>query len=263
MLGTEQKRTDAQIYILGHKPLEYGYIDNKLYTPLQVGAAYKPQFLPLTDNTGDNIGIWNPVFAESTGLYWIAHNAPETMKYLGNCQYRRRILFDQDTDFDKIFNKCQILVSEPLLLGISLYDQYAHCHTKAEIDTIKSVVADLYPEYMDSWVEHIEKGNLLLYSTAFVMSREHYVQYAQFFTDIAFETLKRMGLNTPEQVREYARKAIDAKIKPNNDGKFGEKDPVSYQMQLAGFWQERLATLFIFHNFNKIVFVPFKKYEFV
>lgn len=257
----EQKRTDAQIYILGHKPLEYGYWDNKLYTPLQVGAAFNPQFLPITDNMGDNIGIWNKVFAESTGLYWIAHNAPETMKYLGNCQYRRRLALYDETDFDEVFSKYQIICSQPLTLAVSVYNQYVHCHTKAEIDMIKTVVADLYPEYMDSWTKYIEKGHTLLYSTGFVMRREHYVQYAEFFTNIAFETLKRMGLNTPEQVREYAEKEIKEGRKPNNDGLFGEKDPVGYQMQIAGFWQERLATLFIFHNFNKIAFLPFQKYE--
>ena len=261
MLSVKNKRTDAQIYVLGHKPLEYGYYDNELYTPLQVGAYYNPHFLPNTDDQGINIGQWNPVFAEATGLYWVAHNAPDTLLYIGNTQYRRRINFQPETDFDAIFNKCQIVCSEPLKMGITVYEQYCHCHTKAEIDMVKTVVQDLYPDYMDAWNQYIERGNTLLYSTAFVMKREDYIKYADFYTTVSFETLKRMGLNTPEDVREYAETEIKAGRKPNNDGKFGEKDPVRYQMQLAAFWQERLATLFIFKNFNKIAFVPFVKYE--
>ena len=261
MLGTTNKRTDAQIYILGHKPLEYGYLDNQLYTPLQVGAYYKPQFLPITDAQGDNIGQWNTVFAETTGMYWIAHNAPETLKYVGCCQYRRRILIVDYADFDEIFSKCQIICSEPLHMAISVYQQYCHCHTKAEIDTVKEVIADLYPEYMDSWNKFIENGNDLIYSSGFVMKTEDFKRYIDFYTSIMFETLKRMGLNTPEEVQEYAIREMEAGRKPKSNGNGADKGVIEYQRQIAAFLQERIATLFIFHNFNKIAFIPFTKME--
>lgn len=255
------KRTDAQIYIFGHKPLEYGYWDNELYTPLQVGAEFHPPFTELRDNQGDNIGIWNPVFAESTGLYWVAHNAPESLKYLGNCQYRRRLQFPADVNFDALFEQCEVIVSEPLAMNVSVAEQYKICHSPNELETVKSVVLDLYPEYKEDWDSFIENGKLLLYSSGFVMRREHYAQYADFFTTICFETLKRMGLKSPADVREYTVKEIEAGRKRNTNGKGADKGVVEYQQQLAGFWQERLSTLFIFHNFKKIAFMKFVKFE--
>lgn len=256
-----EKRNDAQIYILGHKPLDYGYYDNELYTPLQVGAAFNPPFTELRDDQGENIALWNGVFAESTGLYWIAHNAPESLRYLGNCQYRRRIVFDPATDFDELFKNCEVVVSEPLFMNVTVAQQYEICHSKNELGTLKSVVFDLYPEYKDSWEKWIENGKALLYSTGLVMRREDYIRYADFFTTVCFETLKRMGLNTPKDVREYTIREIEAGRKRDTNGKGADKGVIEYQQQLAGFWQERLSTLYIFHHFGKILFKRFLKFE--
>ena len=46
-------RKDARIYIVGHKPVEYGIWDNDLYQPIQVGT--NEDFCNVRDNTGDNI----------------------------------------------------------------------------------------------------------------------------------------------------------------------------------------------------------------
>ena len=66
-----EKSKEVQIYIIGHKEVDYGYWDNSIYTPLQVGGGMYKQFLPLRDNTGDNIAEWNPIYAENTGIYWL------------------------------------------------------------------------------------------------------------------------------------------------------------------------------------------------
>lgn len=255
------KRPDAQIYVLGHKPLSYDYWDNTLYTPLQVGAAFNPQFTRLRDDEGDNIGKWNEVFAESTGMYWAAHNSPDTLLYIGTTQYRRRIEFPEDTDFDALFSKYQIICSEPLSMNISVARQYEICHSKTELAYLKESLCELFPEYRESWDAYIENSGVLFYSTAFIMKRQDFVRYVDFFTKLAFSTLNKMGLKTPNEVREYTAAEIAAGRKPNNDGKFGEKNPVRYQMQIMGFMQERIATLFIRHNFERIMVVPFKKFE--
>lgn len=255
------KRTDAQIFILGHKEVPYGLWDNSLYTPLQVGAAYNPHFLPITDDIGDNIGIWNPVFAESTGLYWISKNADENLRYLGNCQYRRRIGVSENIDFDDLFNKCQIICSAPMTFDVTVLQQYQRCHSMTELDMIKGTVMDLYPQYEGSWKKYIEEGHSLLYSSGFIMRREDYINYADFFTKVCFETLNRMGLHTPDDVAQYTVNEINAGRKPNVNGLGADKDILKYQMQLAGFWQERLSTLYIFHHFDRILFTPFIKME--
>lgn len=254
------KRTDIQIYILGHKPIDYGVNDNALYTFLQVGAFHNKHFTELTDDTGKNIGEWNKVFAEATGMYWAAHNAPESVKYIGCTQYRRRIEFPEDTDFDSLFEKCQIIVSEPLNTGMSVRGQYEHCHSKNEIAVLENVVKELYPEYSESWDRYINNGNLLLYSTAFVMKKQDLLRYVDFFTSVCMETLHRLELNTPKEVSEYAEKEIKEGRKPNVNGIGADKGILDYQQQICGFMQERLATLWIFHNFDRILFAKFHKY---
>lgn len=258
-----EKRTDVGIYILGHKPLSYGYWDNSLYTPLQVGACFNPPFLEHRDNTGNNIGDWNGVFAEGTGIYWAAFNCPDSFNYVGTCQYRRRLEFPENFDFDAVFKRYGVIVSEPLILPFSLKKQYEKCHSRTELDIVRDAVHTLYPELDGAWKKYVEDGNLLFYSTSMIMQREHYAEYADFYSNVAFMALNDiMGLWTPKDVMEYTAKEIKEGRKPNNDGKFGEKDPVRYQMQLAGFWQERLASLWIRDKFgDSIAIAPFTKFE--
>ena len=255
------KRDDIQIYILGHEPIDYGYWDNSLYTPLQVGADFNPPFTDLRDNTGKNIGKWNPVFAEATGIYWAAYNSPDTLKYIGNCQYRRRIEFDENIDFDKLFENVDAICAEPIKLDISVKEQFALIHGKKDIEALKWAVKKLYPEYMDSWEKYIENSKILFYSSGFIMKREDYLRYAEFFSSIIFETLNILGLHSCEDVEKYAADEINAGNKLNQNGQKPKKSIIKYQRQLGGFMQERLSTLFIFHNFKNVALVPYKKYE--
>ena len=129
------KRNDIKGYIFCHKPVEYGIWDNSLYTPLEVGAALRDNHCAeLRDNTGDNVSDWNEILAENSGIYWIWKNKPESAKYILNCQYRRRLLFEEDTDFDKIFSKFDVIVPQPLKVLYGLQVQYIACHSRMDIE---------------------------------------------------------------------------------------------------------------------------------
>ena len=115
-----QKRDDIQIYELAYNKVNYGLWNNSLYTPLQCGSAInKVDVCNLKDNTGDNISDKNFYYSETTGTYWIWKNAPKT-KYIGQCQYRRRLKFDENFNFDTIFNEHKIICNKPMILGLSL-----------------------------------------------------------------------------------------------------------------------------------------------
>ena len=123
-----QKRNDIQIYELAYNNVNYGLWTNSLYTPLQCGAASnKVDVCELKDNTGDNISDKNFYYSETTGTYWIWKNAPKT-KYIGQCQYRRRLQFDEGFNFDTIFNDHKIICNKPIILGSSLKKQLEMCH---------------------------------------------------------------------------------------------------------------------------------------
>ena len=76
---------DIKILIAMHKP--YWTPEDDVYLPLQVGSALHPHFLPVTDDSGDNISAKNPGYCEMTGLYWAWKNLKAD--YVGLCHYRR------------------------------------------------------------------------------------------------------------------------------------------------------------------------------
>lgn len=246
-----EKRQDAAIFIIGHKPLEYGYWDNALYTPIQVG--YGEQYTPVRDNTGVNIADWNKVCAETTAFYWISRNFVMG-KYVGVCQYRRRLEFPEDYDFDKAFEECDVIAAKPLRFGVSVANQYCHCHCAADLLNMEQVVKDLYPDYAQAWEDYIVNSNVVYYSNSFVMRAEDYQKYCDWLFSIFREYRKRMGWDSQEQVREYVAGNIEKGVCRGTRG-------VDYQMQLFAFATERLWTMYVQRNFKRIRHDNYVKFE--
>ena len=82
----------ANIFIGFHKYLDYGVWCDDIHIPLELGADYHPERIMekgVRDNDGnDNISIWNPLFLENTGLYWIWRQLENVCS----------LLFNRDTD---------------------------------------------------------------------------------------------------------------------------------------------------------------------
>jgi len=76
---------DIRILIAAHKP--YGFAQDDIYMPVQVGAALNDKFGAACDDTGDNISDKNPYYCELTGLYWMWKNVKAD--YCGLVHYRR------------------------------------------------------------------------------------------------------------------------------------------------------------------------------
>lgn len=246
-----EKRQDAQIFIIGHKPLDYGYWDNALYTPIQVG--YGDKFCDLRDNTGVNISNWNKVYAETTGLFWIDRNVIIN-GYIGFCQYRRRLLFPEDYDFNKAFEDCDVIAAEPLRIPMSVADQFMTCHNPHDFLLLEEVVKDLYPDYSDDWERYIVNGRTLYYSNGFVMRSEDFHDYCGWLFKIFYEYRNRRGWTNEEQVREYMLKEME-------EGRAKKTRGVDYQMQLFAFFSERLWTLYVQRNFERIRHDKYVKFE--
>ena len=263
MNGNMNKRDDIQIYILAHKEVPYGIWDNSLYTPLQVGAFYNPHFTELTDDTGKNIGDLNPIFAEITGTYWLRYNAPETLKYIGQVQYRRRLQFDENTDFDTIFADCDAICAVPIFLGMSVYEQFCKCHNRKVMENVEQVIKEKYPEMAESFDKYIKHSPIIFYSNSFILKKPDFDTYADFCHNVIIDTFSKLGLDSIKKVQDFIQGEIDAGRTPNNDGFKGYKTPLVYQQQIGGFLSERLWTLWAQHTFgeDRIKLVPYKKYE--
>lgn len=260
------KREDAQIYIVAHRPVEYGLRDDALYTPIQVG--FNERFLSTAvrdSDDPDNIAEWNWLYAEGTATYFIwKHCHPS--KYKGQCQYRRRLVFDDDADFDELFNDCDVIVPCPLFFpNMTVRENYECCHSRRDIKKIEKIVKKLYPEYSESFDRVINDGHFLFYANGFLMRSEDYDRYAEFlFTVLGAFTTGEQWFDC-EQAKERIDREIDEGERASNDGHIGSdgKGGKGYQRQVAAFLSERLLTLFVLHNFkpNRIKCVDYRKYE--
>ena len=250
-----EKRKDIQIFCFGHKEVEYGMPDDALYTPLEVGAALREPVFNLRDNTGDNISAWNPLYAENTGTYWIWQNA-EGYKFLGQCQYRRRLQFEEDFDFDALFERYDLVTTVPLFMTESVRAQYNSCHNSDDLDMCRQVVIDLYPDYRDAWEEYIENGRYLFYSNGYVMRSEDYRRYCEWLFSIFAEYRKRKLWDTVEDIREEISRDMLSEKRSSARG-------LSYQAQVFGFLSERLFTLWARKNFptTRILIMQYVKME--
>ena len=248
------KRNDIQIYVLAHKEVPYGIPDNSLYSGLQVG--YNPTFLPLRDNTGENISEYNKMYAETTGLLWIRNNRPETLKYIGVCQYRRRLEFPEDTDFDNLFQQYRLITAEPAVFPCSLYVQYSSCHSKKDMDLLKEIIDQEYPEYSDVFESVIMKGNILFYSNGMIMPSNIFDGYCGWLFGILNKFRERKGWVTVEDNEKDIAEDI---LRGDRSG----ARSIRYQQQVLGFLSERLFTLWAFTNFPPFLIktVPYHKME--
>ena len=264
------KRTDAQIYMLCHKQVEYGLLNNELYTPLEVGAECRKQpVAEVRDNTGDNISEYKSVMAEMTGVYWIWKNLDTPI--IGQCQYRRRLILPEDFDFKKCLGECKgecqgepgenfkAITCKPVFFNCSVADQFAACHSKQYLQVVEAIVKSAYPDFKDSWDKYILKSNKLYYSNSFILKKEDYNEYCSFYFDIMNKFFNYYDLRTIEDVEDFVltniRKGLQHDALGMSRGYF-------YSMQLGGFIAERLWTLWVRHKFEGNIFeVPYTLME--
>lgn len=246
------KRKDIRIYINSHKEVDYGIWDNSLYTPLECGAALRDKVFKTRDNTGDNISEWNPLYAENTGIYWIWKNRPKNLKYVGVCQYRRRLAFPEDYDFD--FKDYDAIVAKPLNCYQSVENQYRNCHCLEDFLRLEELVKSMHPDYAEDWDKYIKKSPFILYSQGFVFKANDYDAYCEWLFGILHSYKEQIGWSSMDDVRNHVEKNIE-------DKKHNPARGLDYQSQVFGFFAERLFTLYVFHNFEKVMFVTRKNFE--
>lgn len=243
----------TKIFIVFHKPCDYGYWDdNKLYVPIQVGRA--EQFLPVRDNEGENITEWNNLYAEMTAHYNVLKNRIDGLKYIGMCQYRRRLQFPEDFDFDEIFKKCYAIVPTPLYDENTVAENYGFSHCKKDIDEFGQIVKQLYPQYADEWDKIIVNGNFMLYSNSFVMRVEDFKEYEEFFFNVTDTWLKNHNIEKPSDITAYVAAQILNDERRQTRG-------LKYQSQIFGFMGERLLTFWMFKDNKSLYFMNYTKFE--
>jgi hypothetical protein len=251
------KRDDAQIFVLCHKDVDYNIPNNSLYTPILCGADInyiKSDYLK--DNVGDdNISSFNPFYLECTGTYWIWKNKVSQYKYIGQCQYRRQLIFKEDFNFDAAFMNHDFIVATPYYFVNSVYNHYRMCHNIKDLEMAGCIIRDIFPDYYDAW-NYITGHNMLYYSAGFIFRSEMYDKYCRFLFGVLQEYRELLNFTTIESVRNY----VSDNIKNGKYGSISDKS-VDYQSRLGGYLAERLFTCFVHKNMKSPMLVNYTKME--
>lgn len=270
-----KKRKDIQVFMMCHREIDFGLIDDEIITPIECGAAVcDNNICELKDNIGeDNISAWNEFFLEDTAMYWIWKNIKDA-KYLGQTQYRRRLPLSKYWDYDRIFQDFDIIVAEPANMeedfGINCQTveaQYDYAHNPEDIRIIEDIIKTNHPDYAEDYDKYIKNSPYLYYSNGWVMRTEDYDKYCNFLFPILYEWLKRRDINEISDLKKYVKDAIlNNQITCNTMCVRLPEDldyAVKYQMRIGGFLAERIFTLYIQHNIKteRIYKIPYRKYD--
>lgn len=224
---------DQRIYICTHKP--FTPPSDSLYIPLQVGKAISDDYGYIGDDTGDNISELNRNWCELTGYYWLWKNI--SCDIIGVCHYRR-FLSCNDTllngqDLNEILKTYDIILptDRPTLFS-SLKEQYTDLHNIKDLDGIRDIIRDIFPDYLTAFHLCIN-CNLFSLGNLIITGKNIFDEYCQWLFTILFEYSKTVRIN------EYD----------------------TYQGRLFGFLSERLLRVWVLHHSYKIYQLPVLEIE--
>ncbi len=219
------------IYVITHKDVLYKLPKN--YALLKVGNNSCSKY-DFSDNTGDNISDKNTSFCELTGLYWIWKNRTNE-SIVGLVHYRRffinhihhkidrRIPFKQRIlSFRKarrILKEYDIIVPQKLFFDSTVRKQYAKCHFDKDIDTVREIIDEIYPEYIQAF-DKVMNDNSIYACNMFITRFDIIDDYCLWLYSILFEAEKKIDITDYNQ----------------------------YQKRIFGFLAERLFNVYCTHN---------------
>lgn len=269
------KDKDVQLFMLCYDKENYPFVDNKVMTPLQCGAARGKDVCPLKDNTGENISVGNFFYVENTGTFWIWKNVKDA-KYKGQTQYRRRLKgVDETMDYDKIFSEYDIICAKPynfpanhsaFIPSDTVEGGYEYSHCLDDLKLLETIIKDVHPDYAEDYDKYIKNGENLYYSNGFVLPSEEYDKYCAFLFDLLNRWLLAAGIKTYEDAIVHVARNIGAGkyIRYPMEGQDPMKltwGSINWQLHIGGFLSERILTLYINHNFKKRFEVEYEKME--
>lgn len=242
-----EKSKVLQIYNMTHKMPEYGLIDDETHTPLEVGKQLRdgiPNICKLTDRDGINISSMNDFFHECTGIFWVWKNVKD-VEYVGIEHYRRRWVDIDEKKVSAILADYDIICLEPFILGQSIYKHYQAYHSPVDIEGVKTIISKYYPDYMSSWVKYIENDGIFYPCNMVIMKKNDFDKMCEFIFNILFTLMNGFRIDSSESLVNHVR-TFSRQIGSHN------VEWQKYQMGIGGYLFERLVTLYIRHNFEKI-----------
>lgn len=211
---------NIDIFVAAHKPCKIQTKDFS-YKMIQVGAEGKEHFSQLTDDMyEDNISSKNYTYCELTAMYHIWKHSNADIK--GLCHYRR--YFTSHQYLSEVLSYTlkkypfilpgrkieKILENYDLIVGIhphkdkSEIEYYKEHHVISDLICVRTVISEIYPEYLDTFDDCINSDNFYLANMIYA-SKEVFDAYSKWLFDILFEVEKRIDLTGRD---DYQKRAL-------------------------------------------------------
>ena len=196
-----------KILVAMHKA--YSLPGEDIYAPIQVGGVRIPGMEnALRDDTGENISAKNKYYCEMTALYWAWKNLDADC--IGLVHYRRyfagkRFALRKES---RIANRSQIeeaLEKAPVILPQkrnywieTTYSQYAHAHHKKDMDLVRSILEERYPEYVRPFDNVMERTAGHRFNM-FIMRRDLLDHYCTWLFDVLDRAERHINLSAYDE----------------------------------------------------------------
>lgn len=190
---------EVKIIVAAHKP--YRMPEDKMYLPLQVGAAGKNSIGFERDDTGDNISVKNPYYCELTGLFWAWKNLDAD--YIGLVHYRRHFGHKKSDplsgvltykDLEPYLGSVKVFVPKKRRYFIeTIYSHYEHTHFGSQLDMMREILEEKYPEYCGSYDRVVKYTYGYMFNMA-VMKKAILDAYCTWLFDILFALESRIDM---------------------------------------------------------------------
>ncbi len=186
----------VKIFAMTHKPFEVPA--DPMYIPLHVGHIHaREEFGYIGDDTGDNISEFNCYYAELSGVYWVWKNYTGA-DCVGICHYRRFLTSEEgyaftEAEYERILSSYDLVTTKQLELPGSYRDGFAAHHKADTLDETGRIIAELYPEYYDTFVSLVHQ-NKTYFGNMMVAKKALFDAYCEWLFAIFFELQKRIDL---------------------------------------------------------------------
>lgn len=220
---------EIKILVAMHKA--YALPGADIYVPIQVGGCHIPGMEhALRDDTGENISRKNKNYCEMTALYWAWKNLEAD--YIGLVHYRRYFAGKHfaANKASRIADRREIedaLKKAPVILPVkrnywieTTYSQYAHAHHKKDIDLVRTILTEQYPDYVKAFDEAMGKTKGHRFNML-VMRKDLLEQYCTWLFDILARAEQKIDVSSYDDYNKrvfgfLAERLLDVWIETNH-----------------------------------------------
>ena len=178
-----------------------------------------------------NINNLNPAYSEMVTMWYVWKNNLRS-DYVGFEHYRRH--FSAVRTPQK--GECQVYKVMDFLFE-SVYDQYARCHRKEDMDVMLSCVDRRYGEG-NPYTRNIRECHSLISNCCFIMQWGDFTKMCSFLFPLLDDFASEFGISNTN-VEEWRKKALRD---------FGDSSKIAYQTRILSFLAERLISAWIMTN---------------